>query len=517
MKSFIQLQKIKELLKNKKIKLLLVFLNSYIYCASFPPLNVPYLGIGAILIFTILFASAENIKELIILTLACAFGVGILGAYWVMFAADYTFNSKIISILTLFGTAILYGGSLFFATSYMIYKAPKKNLWFILYATIAWSFQDTSKYYFFSGIPYFKAAYIWDFSHNIIQIASIIGVYGLSILTYALIFSLISPFLTKKLWLKISIPLLFITLFIGFYFYGAYRINMINSIPIEKEISIRITQSNISQSEKMDISTFHFYSAKVLAQAIEGNYPLPEIIITPEASFILDSNPQAQSLKNLANKIPYGSNLVAGAIRFDDDKIYNSIYVINRNNTLEDYYDKIRLVAFGEKTPLSDYFPNLVNLIGMPSFSEGEKEKILTVNNHKFLPLICFEGLFPVAKMGSDQIDFIVNISNEAWFDDSIELEQNWTAFRFRSIESGVPSVKVSNDGISGIYNLLGTEELKIMQLTRINTDWILKVKKAQTLISSYDFRILIYFITLTYSILLLKLFFVKKHHKPQG
>ncbi|MBI2150091.1 MAG: apolipoprotein N-acyltransferase, partial [Acidobacteria bacterium] len=128
-----------------------------------------------------------------------------------------------------------------------------------------------------------------------------------------------------------------------------------------------------------------------------------------------------------------------------------------------DRYDKIHLVPFGEYIPLPNLFPFLARLVPFTgSLDAGEKQTVFLVKSSgreaRFGVLICYEDLDPELARGLRQIgtDFLVNISNDAWFGTSIELDQHFAAARFRAIENRVGVVRSGNNGITGIIDPLG-------------------------------------------------------------
>ncbi len=165
---------------------------------------------------------------------------------------------------------------------------------------------------------------------------------------------------------------------------------------------------------------------------------------------------------------------------------YNSAYLLDPNGVYQDRYDKIHLVPFGEYIPMPDTFPFLAKLVPFTeSLREGDKQTIFRVNRGgreaKFGVLICYEDLDPELARGLRQkgADFFVNISNDAWFGTSIELDQHFAAARLRAIENRVGVVRSGNNGITGIIDPAGrvtslfAEETNGLQLTKDVTGYL--------------------------------------------
>ena len=150
-------------------------------------------------------------------------------------------------------------------------------------------------------------------------------------------------------------------------------------------------------------------------------------------------------------------------------KYFNSMAIFNNKLDILANYNKVNLVPFGEFTP----FENILSLLGLKtitnnyqSFSSGETRTPLKVKNNKIdlnlLPLICYEIIYS-GKLSLDyDFDYIVNISEDGWFGNSIGPKQHFSHTIFRSIESGKYIIRSTNNGISAIVNPLGVVEQKV-------------------------------------------------------
>ena len=100
---------------------------------------------------------------------------------------------------------------------------------------------------------------------------------------------------------------------------------------------------------------------------------------------------------------------------------YNSVYLIGGDGTVSGIYDKVRLVPFGEYVPLKPLLENLgiTNLAGpLDGFEAGYQPRVLsTSEGFSFLPMICYEAIFPGALAGAKGApSFLLNVTNDAWF-----------------------------------------------------------------------------------------------------
>ena len=153
--------------------------------------------------------------------------------------------------------------------------------------------------------------------------------------------------------------------------------------------------------------------------------------------------------------ILFGSN----TIRQNSQKIdnFNSLIVVNSKLDIVFQYDKIKLVPFGEFLP----YENILGKIGLKkiteghgSFSKGTSSDIFTLGNLKMLPLICYEIIFP--ELSRNEKNLIVNISEDAWFGNTIGPSQHFAKAIFRAIENNVYLVRSANKGFSAFIDNKG-------------------------------------------------------------
>ena len=143
--------------------------------------------------------------------------------------------------------------------------------------------------------------------------------------------------------------------------------------------------------------------------------------------------------------------------------------VFNSRLELIKKYNKVNLVPFGEFIP----FQNILSLIGFKtitneyqSYSSGNTRVPLNIKNNKIdlnlLPLICYEIIYS-GKLSTDKnFDYIVNISEDGWFGNSIGPKQHFSHNIFRTIESGKYMIRSANNGISAVINPMGIVKTKI-------------------------------------------------------
>lgn len=236
-------------------------------------------------------------------------------------------------------------------------------------------------------------------------------------------------------------------------------------------VALRIVQPSIDQSEKWDTSVrdriFKTY-LDMTAAAPKDGAPRPSIIVWPETAvpFLFTDRPDA--LAALGEVLQDGQTLLAGAVRSEgnpnaagEGRYYNSIVVINDKGEIADAFDKVHLVPFGEYLPFEELLTRLglKKIVQTPvSFSSGAARKLLTVaDGVRALPLICYEAIFPDEVAGAAVgADFILNVTNDAWFGDTPGPYQHFRQAQLRAVEFGIPLARAANNGVSAVVGADG-------------------------------------------------------------
>jgi apolipoprotein N-acyltransferase len=137
---------------------------------------------------------------------------------------------------------------------------------------------------------------------------------------------------------------------------------------------------------------------------------------------------------------------------------FNSAVLVDRDGTIVGTYDKVHRVVFGEFIPFARLLPFLYRMTPLTGGIEaGVKPVVLTVDDLLVAPSICYETVIPhvirrQANMlfgGSVPADVLVNLTNDAWYWGSSELDMHLACGVFRAIEARMPLVIAANGGLS--------------------------------------------------------------------
>jgi apolipoprotein N-acyltransferase len=331
-----------------------------------------------------------------------------------------------------------------------------------------------------TGFPWENLGYSQYLALPVIQIADTTGVYGVSlmvVLVNSLIVSGILQFRrTGRVPLKI---ILFLVILIGAVLaYGSIRIRQEKErFTTQSPVRIGIAQGNIDQSIKWDESyqkeTIETYRA-LTREVATGD---PDLIIWPEtaASFFFPfDEPFSRVVRGIPPEI--GVFLLFGSPFYQEEKgrirYLNSAYLLAPDGEIRGRYDKIHLVPFGEYVPLSRFLPFIRPLVeGVGDFASGNETMgtvVFSIPRGKFGVLICYEIIFPdlnrrFIRKGAD---FLVTITNDAWFGKTSAPFQHFSMATFRAVENRAFVARAANTGISGIIDSTG----KTIQQTKIFT-----------------------------------------------
>jgi apolipoprotein N-acyltransferase len=258
---------------------------------------------------------------------------------------------------------------------------------------------------------------------------------------------------------KIKKSLLFVLLVTIALSYGYYKLNYPLSAIRYPLFKISVIQGNIPQELKWNPQANDYILDKYFRITLEAAKVKPDLIIWPEAALpvVLEEEPTYYEIvKDFVREIKIP--LLLGAVTTRDSFYYNSALLVSDEGELLTRYDKLHLVPFGEYIPLKKILGFLGTVAPIGDFTAGKEYAIFKIPNPKsqipneFSVLICFEDLFPeisreFVKKGAD---FLVNITNDAWFKKTSSPYQHLQASVFRAVENRVPVVRAANTGISG-------------------------------------------------------------------
>jgi apolipoprotein N-acyltransferase len=448
------------------------FFAGVIAALALPPLYlVPSLVIG----FTALawlFTGVERKRSAFAVGWWFAFGYFAISLYWVGFAllveADKFAWMLPIATLGLPALLGLFAGSAALLAFLVIRKFSISGFSAVIVLAVSWTFFEWLRGFVLTGFPWNLSGYAWGASDAMAQLASVVGVQGLGLLTFLFAASpaaLADQGSRRRQWSPILVSAL---LLVSIGFWGQTHL-LQNPTRFVEGVTLRLVQPAINQKDKWRPElrrTFLQRYMQMSSQAGAGNISL---LIWPETAipYYLDREPGLR--RALGQMLPANGYLITGVPRTLAEprkpgapfQVWNSIQALNNSGDVVASYDKHHLVPFGEYVPLRQ----ILGMLGIErlaagrgDFQRGSGPKTLQLPGYPGVgPLICYEVIFPGEVVSqTDRPGWILNVTNDAWFGISAGPWQHLAIARMRAIEEGLPLVRAANSGISAIIDPQG-------------------------------------------------------------
>lgn len=325
----------------------------------------------------------------------------------------------------------------------------------------AWTLFEWLRSWLFTGLPWNLTGTVWANNESIMQVCSLTGIYGLSLATI-LFFAMFSIFGYKtgnRKYFAVGAPAFLIFLIaVG----GMWRLSSASD-DFVPNVKLRLVQANILQKDKWDLNRRGHNLLEHIALSHSKGFEEITHVIWSETASSFPLNIDFYARAAVAKAAPLNGALITGMPRFDMQekeakRIWNSVIAIDAAGKTLAYYDKVHLVPFGEYVPFGKFLPLDKITSGKLDFSSGEERKTLEIKGlPPFSPLICYEVIFPTEVIGNKKRpSWLLNITNDGWYGDSVGPYQHFAAARIRAIEEGLPLVRVANTGISGVIDAYG-------------------------------------------------------------
>ncbi|NBX86788.1 MAG: apolipoprotein N-acyltransferase [Proteobacteria bacterium] len=345
-------------------------------------------------------------------------------------------------------------------------------LGFGLGVVLVWMAVEVVRGLFPLGFPWLPLGAMWATTPSLMQLASLVGVWGMSAVLLVLALLLASG--RRQAWWAAAVILLAVQ---GF---GLWRLQQV--VVAEDEVYVRLVQPNMTSPLKWDAAGRLVALRHTLAvMAAEPNMPATVVMPETAVAFYLDLEPEVRA--EVAGTLARGSALVTGTIRREDEqgqatRYFNSIGVLNFDGRLGEVYDKQLLVPFGEYIPfrgwLEAILPSPLRTISQSrlDYTHGQLDPRIMTPAGVAVALVCYEGIFPwfVARHSAGA-RYLLNVTNDNWFTGTIALYQHSALARLRAVETGLPLVRVANTGLTVVYDGMGREVVRLPINTAASVD----------------------------------------------
>ena len=362
----------------------------------------------------------------------------------------------------------------------------------ILVLAAMWTLFEVLRGMLFTGFPWNPVGNVWVVVNPVLQGASWVGVYGLSLLT---VFATAAGALMADhnlIRYRNALATSGLVVLMTFAIAGFVRLDTKTADSGGGPL-IRLIQPNIAQQDKWrpELIRTNFERHLRLSKSSGGKHPL--FIFWPETAVSADFLKTSASQVLLRRVIPADGMLITGALRLNQSlgrptQAFNSLIAVKSSGETKTIYDKHHLVPFGEYVPLRSVLPINKITAGNIDFTPGPGLVTLRIPGlSPFSPLICYEAIFP-GKVAAqyDRPDWLLNVTNDAWFGLSAGPHQHFASARMRAVEEGLPLVRVANTGISGVVDAHGRVIATLALGFEGALDVILPPPTAPTLFSRY-------------------------------
>lgn len=420
---------------------------------AFSPFDYSLLALFALVL---LFVSWENANPRRAFWRGYLFGLGIfgIGVSWVFVSVYFYGGANLIGsgLLTIF--FVLVWACFPALTGYLAALLKSKHsLVNLLIIPLVWVLVENIRgYWLLNGFPWLQIAYS-QLDSPLAGFGPIFGVYGMGFVL-ALSAAVIAYVLRHKAH-QVSLTVLIA----GFWLAGYFLKQVEWTLPIAAPIKVALIQGNISQDQKW-VADNRLNTLLKYKQLTQENLDA-QVIVWPETAipaflsqvddFFL--TPLEEEVKkhhvDLIVSLPMQGT--------KEDEIYNGVLSLGHTRAV---YKKNHLLPFGEYLPLQPLSGWVLQVLGihLGDFTAGgDDQPLLQAGGYRFVTSICYEDAFAgEAIRHIADAAYLVNVTNDGWFGDSLEPHQHMQIARMRALETGRYLLRATNTGITGIVDPKG-------------------------------------------------------------
>lgn len=394
------------------------------------------------------------------------FGLWATGAFWLYSSIhDYGNVSPPLALVLIALMAMIMG--LFHAVMAWVFvrflgRQP------LAFASL-WVLQEWLKTWLLTGFPWLFVGYAYSDLPFVVSLAPVVGVLGIGFVSVFLSASMVELARQRVGYLLMAVLLLGLSL-------SLWLLDPAYTKVKDTPLSVSLVQGNVPQQIKWDSD----YQNEILATYfyLSQNEWGQDLVVWPEAAIPLFQDEVALFLDELSKRAKtYGTSWITGIPykELNANQAHNT-HETNANTAeglppfynavmafgvADGVYKKQHLVPFGEYIPFSGLFNILPNLAGnqtVLNHSAGSaNQPPLFIKGNPMGVAICYEVAYPnTTRLNAKNSDFLLTVSNDAWFGTSAGPHQHLQMVRMRSLETGKWFVRATNNGITAIIDHKG-------------------------------------------------------------
>lgn len=352
-------------------------------------------------------------------------------------------------VIALFPALTVWCAERFFRVSRRIKLLVVLPVWWVIFEWV--------RSWLFTGFPWLTVGYS-QIDSPLSGVGTVTGLYGISLLTA------VSAGVAALLWLERQAALNLALLILIPAWAGAFLLKSINwTQPEGSLIEVALVQGNVPQEVKW-LPSHKQQTLDLYSDLSAPFWGVSDLIIWPETAlpgFAHELMDYLGSLKRQSETS--GSDILIGLPVADPQtgEYFNAVISLgpDREKGMS-IYRKRHLVPFGEYLPWEKLLDPVLDFLHIPMsrFSSGDAQQaLIQTTNYQVGVSICYEDVFGEEVItGLPEADFLVNVSNDAWFGDSLAPHQHLEMARMRALETGRYLVRATNTGISAIIDQKG-------------------------------------------------------------
>ena len=346
----------------------------------------------------------------------------------------------------------------------------------VLLEPMAWAGFECLRSYLFTGFSWNPLALAAASVTPVAQVVAVGGTVALSALVVAINGSVAT--IIERFWwsvkhrsptqwfekitlsLECTVPFLF---FLIAFLWGSARVKAYQALPRERDAVMIVERTQVPSIFTAPVDTVKLFSDKVTEMADLVSFFNADLWVWPESAISNVAFPHAEAeatIKALSTqaKVPF----LIGALHRAENGGWHNAAILFSDKGLErdNVYAKRHLVPFGEYLPYDKKWKWLQQFVpcGQSCEPGGKRAMIKTPSGLRVGPLICFEDT--VSSVARDAVlagaQILVNLSNDSWFYEGIEIHQHAHQAILRSLETGVPMVRSTNMGVNVAIDAVG-------------------------------------------------------------
>ncbi len=376
-------------------------------------------------------------------------GLFLAGTYWIYHSVHVIGNAPIwVAVFLMVAMiSILSGYSALFGYLQARWLPQSGLMRWIVALPAGWVIVEWFRGWFLSGFPWLALGYT-QLDTPLAGMAPVLGVYGISLFVMVSAGALAASVMAQG---RLRLVALFIVLLP--WLAGAALQGREWTRESGGPVSVAIVQGAVRQEMKWSIDQ-RDQTLALYRRLTEPHFGA-QIILWPEAALPDLAHVLVDYLQTLwRDSRSAGSDVVMGLLHQDPEtaKVYNGVLALGQE---AQWYDKRRLVPFGEYFPVPAFVRQWLKVMNLP-YSDisagGNEQPALRVAGQLLGVTICYEDAY-----GSKQLDvlreatLLVNVTNDAWFGDSTAPHQHLEISRMRALEAGRPLMRGANDGVTAL------------------------------------------------------------------